>query len=123
VDLWQEGKGFILDLTHEYDYELDPERREALVPALSRNERDHFLGACYSLFGSLDHPRAAAAVQFWGHRVHQLVLLCQWFPGWRYDLCDCWLCTCLRQCVPTHQSRCSENQDLHAGHHAKLRFA
>jgi hypothetical protein len=51
VDLWQDGKGFILDLTHEYDYELDPERREALVPALSRNERDHFLDACYSLFG------------------------------------------------------------------------
>ena len=49
VDLWQEGKGFILDLTHEYDYELDPERREALVPVLSRNERDHFLDACYSL--------------------------------------------------------------------------
>jgi hypothetical protein len=34
VDLWEEGKGFILDLTHEYNYELDPERREALVPAL-----------------------------------------------------------------------------------------
>ena len=44
VDLWQEGKGFILDLTHEYDYELDPERREALVPALSRNERRSFSG-------------------------------------------------------------------------------
>lgn len=55
VHLWQEDKGFILDLTHEYDYELDPERREALVPALSRNERDHFLDACYSLFGPLDH--------------------------------------------------------------------
>ena len=55
VDLWEEGKGFILDLTHEYDYELDPERREALVPALSRNERDRFLDACYSLFGPLDH--------------------------------------------------------------------
>jgi len=55
VDLWEEGKGFILDLTHEYNYELDPERREALVPALSRNERDHFLDACHSLFGPLDH--------------------------------------------------------------------
>jgi len=54
VDLWEEGKGFILDLTHEYNYELDPERREPLVPALSRNERDHFLDACYSLFGPLD---------------------------------------------------------------------
>jgi hypothetical protein len=48
VDLREEGKGFILDLTHEYNYELDPERREALVPALSRNERDRFLDACYS---------------------------------------------------------------------------
>ena len=55
VDLWKEGKGFILDLTHEYDYELDPERREALVPALSRYERDRFLDECYSLFGPLDH--------------------------------------------------------------------
>jgi hypothetical protein len=55
VDLWEGGKGFILDLAHEYDYELDPERREALVPALSRNERDHFLDACYSLFGPLKH--------------------------------------------------------------------
>jgi hypothetical protein len=36
VDLWEEGKGFILDLTHEYNYELDPERREAwqLLPVL-----------------------------------------------------------------------------------------
>jgi hypothetical protein len=55
VDLWQEGKGFILDLTHEYDYELDLEGREALVPALSRYERDRFLDECYSLFGPLDH--------------------------------------------------------------------
>jgi hypothetical protein len=55
VDLWEEGKRFILDLTHECDYELDPERREALVPALSRYERDRFLDDCYSLFGPLDH--------------------------------------------------------------------
>lgn len=55
VDLWEEGKGFILDLTHEYDYELDLERREALVPTLSRNERDRFLDEWYALFGPLDH--------------------------------------------------------------------
>ena len=55
VDLWEEGKGFILDLTHEYDYELDLERREALVPALSRYERDRFLDAYYSLFGPPNH--------------------------------------------------------------------
>lgn len=55
VDLWEEGKGFILDLTHEYDYELDSQRREARVPTLSRYERDCFLDECYSLFGPLDH--------------------------------------------------------------------
>jgi len=65
VDLWQEGKGFILD--HEYNYGLDPVRREALVPALSRNERDHFLDACYLLFGPLESaafrkkPRTSAS--------------------------------------------------------------
>ena len=55
VELWEDGKGFILDLSHEYDYELEPEQREALVPALSRNERDRFLDECYSSFGPLDH--------------------------------------------------------------------
>lgn len=55
VELWEEGKKFILDLAHEYDYELDPERREALVPALSRNERYRYLDKYYSLFGPLDH--------------------------------------------------------------------
>jgi hypothetical protein len=55
VDLWEEGRGFVLALTHECDYELDPKCREALVPAISRNERDHFLDAYYSLFGPLDH--------------------------------------------------------------------
>jgi hypothetical protein len=55
VDLWEEGKVFILDLTHEYDYELDPERRQALVPTLTRSEPDHYLDECYSLFGPLDH--------------------------------------------------------------------
>ena len=55
VDLWEEGKGFILDLSHHYNYELDLKQREALVPALSRFERDRFLDECYSLFGPLDH--------------------------------------------------------------------
>ncbi len=54
VDLWEEDKGFILDLAHEYDCELDLERREALVPALTRYERDRFLDEWYSLFGPLD---------------------------------------------------------------------
>ena len=55
VDLWEKSKGFILDLTHHYNYELDLEGREALVPAVSRFERDRFLDECYSLFGPLDH--------------------------------------------------------------------
>ena len=55
VDLWEQGKGFTLHLDHEYDYALDSEQREALVPSISRNERDHFLDAFYSLFGPLDH--------------------------------------------------------------------
>jgi hypothetical protein len=55
VDLWEEGKGLILDLIHHDDYELDPERREALVPGLSRFERDRFLDEYYSLFGLRDH--------------------------------------------------------------------
>ena len=55
VDLWERGKGFILHLDHEYDYPLDRERREALVPGISRYERDSFLDAFYSLFGPLDH--------------------------------------------------------------------
>ena len=55
VDLWEESKGFILHLDHEYGYVLDPEQREALVPAISRYEWDRSLDAYYSLFGPLDH--------------------------------------------------------------------
>ena len=55
VDLWEEGKGFTLHLDHEYDYVLDSQQREALVPSISRYERDRFLDAYYSLFGPLDH--------------------------------------------------------------------
>ena len=55
VDLWKKGKEFILDLTHQYNYALDPDRREALVPALTRYERDRFLDEHYSIFGPLDH--------------------------------------------------------------------
>ena len=55
VDLWEKSKGFTLHLDHEYDYVLDSEQREALVPSISRYERDRFLDAYYSLFGPLDH--------------------------------------------------------------------
>ena len=49
VDLWEEGKGFTLHLDHEYDYLLDSEQREALVPSISRYERDRFLALCVLL--------------------------------------------------------------------------
>jgi hypothetical protein len=55
VDLWEKGKGFILHLDHEYHYLLDSEQREALVPSISRYERDRFLDTYYSLFGPMDH--------------------------------------------------------------------
>jgi hypothetical protein len=55
LELWEEGKGFILDLSHEYDYDLDPERHESLEPALSRYQQGHFLDEYYSLFGPLAH--------------------------------------------------------------------
>ena len=55
VDLWEEGKGFILHLDHEYDYVLDSEHRESLEAAISRYEGDRFLDEYYSLFGPLDH--------------------------------------------------------------------
>jgi hypothetical protein len=55
VELWEHGKGFILHLDYDYDYVLDERRREALVPSISRCERDHFLDAFYLLWGPLQH--------------------------------------------------------------------
>ena len=55
VELWDAGKGFTLELIHEYDYELDEHRREALVPGISRFEQDRFLDEFYPLFGPLAH--------------------------------------------------------------------
>jgi hypothetical protein len=55
VELWDQGKGFSLHLDHENDYELDKRRREALVPSISRYERDRYLGQFYPLFGPLEH--------------------------------------------------------------------
>ena len=55
VDLWEAGRGFVLDLSHEYEYELDEERREALVPAIVRYADDHFLDVFCPLFGPLGH--------------------------------------------------------------------
>jgi len=55
VDLWEEGKGLMLHLDHEYDYVLDSEQREALEPAISRYERDRFWMRITHCFGPLDH--------------------------------------------------------------------
>ena len=54
VELWQRGKGFTLDLTYEPEYELDEQRRESLVPGLTRYAEDHFLDQYCELF-PLDH--------------------------------------------------------------------
>jgi hypothetical protein len=55
VELWESGKGFLLDLTHEQTYELDEERRESLVPALMTHAEDRFLDRYSDLFGPLNH--------------------------------------------------------------------
>jgi hypothetical protein len=55
VDLWGPRKGFSMHLVHEDHYELDGYRREALVPSISRDERDRFLDQYCPLFGSLQH--------------------------------------------------------------------
>jgi len=55
VDLWEKGRGFSLHLTYEYTYELDKDRRDSLVPALSRHEEDAFLDQHYHLFQPLKH--------------------------------------------------------------------
>lgn len=57
VGLWKEGKGFIVHLDHEYDYVLDSERREVLVPSISRYEQDRFLDPYHPLFGPLDQSK------------------------------------------------------------------
>src|SRR6266403_1645533 len=64
VDLWEEGKGLMLHLDHEYDYVLDSEQREALEPAISRYERDRFLDAYYIVWpsGSLCSNNRTTAV-------------------------------------------------------------
>ena len=55
VELWEKERGFRLDLTYEYAYELDKDWRDSLVPALSRYEKDAFLDQYYHLFEPLEH--------------------------------------------------------------------
>lgn len=64
VDLWKEGKGFVLHLDHEYDYGLDSEQREANFTvnpcpnAEKANINDHGRGVLNCLFKS-SHPGIA----------------------------------------------------------------
>lgn len=53
VELWEEGKGFTLHLDFEGVHILDDSEGDALIPALSRFEEDHFLDQFYGYFGSL----------------------------------------------------------------------
>ncbi len=78
VDLWEEGKGLMLHLDHEYDYVLDSEQREALEPAISRYERDRFLDAYYSLFGPLAfwksrHKNAVTVHGYWNEHCYGIM--------------------------------------------------
>ncbi len=50
VELWERGKGFILDLTYEQKYDLDEQRRESLVPGLITDAEDRFLDRYANLF-------------------------------------------------------------------------
>jgi hypothetical protein len=55
VDLWKSGKGFNLVLTYEYNYMLDNNKLDSLVPAITRYKEDSFLEQYYKIFGSLKH--------------------------------------------------------------------
>lgn len=55
VDLWNKNKGFELILEYEHEYDLDEFKRDALIPALSRNEEYKFLNNYYEIFGTLRH--------------------------------------------------------------------
>ena len=55
VELWEEGKGFELDLTFEFGYMLDIQHRASLVPGISRFEEDDFLDEYYHYFEPLEH--------------------------------------------------------------------
>lgn len=53
VQLSGKRRRFILDLNFEPDYELDPEQRDSLVPALSRDMNADFLEQYYHIFEPL----------------------------------------------------------------------
>ena len=53
IVLWEEGKGFELELHHEGKHDLDEFKRESLIPAITMYEEDTFLDKYYKLFGNL----------------------------------------------------------------------
>jgi hypothetical protein len=55
VELWESRRGFTLHLDCQPCYDLDEDRRESLVPWLSRYDRDGFLDQYYGLLGPLSH--------------------------------------------------------------------
>jgi hypothetical protein len=55
VELWEVGTGFTLHLNFEVAYILDEAARDALVPALSRDEEDDFLEQYSHYFYPLQH--------------------------------------------------------------------
>ena len=55
VELWEDGKGFQLDLNFEPGYILDELQRDSIVPGLSRYEKDVFLDEYYHFFEPLKH--------------------------------------------------------------------
>jgi hypothetical protein len=68
VELWEEGKGFTLELCYEADYPLRDGSVEALTVGLSRDERDTFLDQYYRLLGPLE-PFTRAEPAAAGRRV------------------------------------------------------
>lgn len=63
VELWDEGKGFTLDLNYEGDYPLRETSIEALTVSLSRYTEDTFLDEYYRLLGPLEYFRRIEAEQ------------------------------------------------------------
>ena len=55
VELWEEGKGFALELCYEADYPLRDGSTEAPTVGLGRYERDTSLDQYYGLLGPLEH--------------------------------------------------------------------
>ena len=53
VDLWEENKGYSLDLDQDCSQPLDESGLYMLSPGISRNSEDNFLDQYSRLFGNL----------------------------------------------------------------------